>query len=60
MLVGHASGGYIQTVPSDEAFGAHRMAVDTGGHSGYWDEDSYSLLNQAAVVSGRYDQVVDP
>ncbi|WP_225824775.1 alpha/beta hydrolase [Streptomyces naphthomycinicus] len=52
--------GPIQTVPSDEAFGAHRMAVDTGGHSGYWDEDSYSLQNQAAVVTGRYDQVVDP
>lgn len=52
--------GYIQTVPSDEAFGAHRMAVDTGGHSGYWDKDSFSLQNQAAVVTGRYNQVVDP
>ncbi|MFF4489776.1 alpha/beta hydrolase [Streptomyces sp. NPDC001544] len=52
--------GYVQTVPSDEAFGAHRMAVDTGGHSGYWDEDSISLQNQAAVVVGRYSQVVDP
>lgn len=52
--------GYIQTVPSDEAFGAHRMAVDTGGHSGYWDQGSTSLYNQAAVVTGRYNQVVDP
>ncbi|MCH0559709.1 alpha/beta hydrolase [Streptomyces sp. MUM 16J] len=52
--------GYIQTVPSDEAFGAHRMAVDTGGHSGYWDKGSYSLWNQAAVVTGRYNQVVYP
>ncbi|MEU6403585.1 alpha/beta hydrolase [Streptomyces sp. NPDC046985] len=52
--------GYIQTVPSDEAFGAHRMAVDTSGHSGYWDERSFSLQNQAAVVTGRYNQVVDP
>ncbi|MEW2291952.1 alpha/beta hydrolase [Streptomyces sp. NPDC006743] len=52
--------GLIQTVPSDEAFGAHRMAVDTGGHSGYWDENSTSLQNQAAVVTGRYNQVVDP
>jgi len=52
--------GYIQTVPSDEAFGARRMAVDTSGHSGYWDKDSVSLQNQAAVVTGRYDQVVEP
>ncbi|MEV6113723.1 alpha/beta hydrolase [Streptomyces sp. NPDC052109] len=49
--------GYVQTVPSDEAFGAHRMHVDTSGHSGYWDERSDSLKNQAAVVVGRYDKV---
>ncbi|MER6976531.1 alpha/beta hydrolase [Streptomyces carpinensis] len=49
--------GYIQTIPSDEAFGAHRMDVDTSGHSGYWDEDSKGLKNQAAVVVGRYDKV---
>ncbi|MHB9860120.1 alpha/beta hydrolase [Streptomyces sp. YIM S03343] len=52
--------GPIQTVPSDEAFGAHRMGVDTSGHSGYWDKGSYSLWNQAAVVTGRYNQVVYP
>ncbi|MEU6536870.1 alpha/beta hydrolase [Streptomyces sp. NPDC047000] len=52
--------GYIQTVPSDEAFGAHRMAVDTSGHSGYWNKDSSSLWNQAAVATGRYNQVVYP
>ncbi|MFF6906032.1 alpha/beta hydrolase [Streptomyces sp. NPDC012389] len=49
--------GYIQTVPSDEAFGAHRMDVDTGGHSDYWNRDSQSLKNQALVVVGRYDDV---
>lgn len=49
--------GPIQTVPSDEAFEAHRMHVDTSGHSGYWDEGSDSLKNQAAVVVGRYDYV---
>ncbi|OLZ62050.1 hypothetical protein AV521_43020 [Streptomyces sp. IMTB 2501] len=49
--------GYIQTIPSDEAFGAHRMDVNTSGHSGYWDEGSQSLKNQAAVVAGRYDKV---
>jgi hypothetical protein len=52
--------GYIQTVPSDEAFGAHRMAVDAFGHSGYWDEGTDSLGNQAAVVTGRYNAVVEP
>ncbi|WP_171110004.1 MULTISPECIES: alpha/beta hydrolase [unclassified Streptomyces] len=49
--------GYVQVVPSDEAFGAHRMDVDTSGHSGYWDHGSQSLWNQAAVVTGRYNQV---
>ncbi|MFF4933816.1 alpha/beta hydrolase [Streptomyces griseofuscus] len=49
--------GPIQTVPSDEAFDAHRMHVDTSGHSGYWNEGSDSLMNQAAVVVGRYNHV---
>ncbi|WP_030345412.1 alpha/beta hydrolase [Streptomyces sp. NRRL S-1022] len=49
--------GYIQTIPSDESFGAHRMDVDTSGHSGYWTERSTSIKNQAAVVVGRYDKV---
>ncbi|MFJ9035730.1 alpha/beta hydrolase [Streptomyces sp. NPDC102406] len=49
--------GYIQNIPTDEAFGAHRMAVDTSGHSGYWDEGSTSLQNQANVVVGRYNRV---
>ncbi|MEU5049843.1 alpha/beta hydrolase [Streptomyces sp. NPDC021096] len=48
---------YIHVVPSDEEFGAHRMKVDTKGHSGYWDERSISLRNQAAVVTRRYDMV---
>ncbi len=49
--------GYIENVPSDEAFGGHRMDVDTSGHSGYWDPDSESLKNQASVVVGQYDRV---
>ncbi|QNE75266.1 hypothetical protein F0344_12175 [Streptomyces finlayi] len=49
--------GYIQTVPSDEAFGAHRMDVDTSGHSEYWNRDSQSLKNQALVVAGQYSRV---
>ncbi|MFJ3641235.1 alpha/beta hydrolase [Streptomyces sp. NPDC090108] len=40
------SAGVIQTIPSDEAFGAHRMEVNMSGHSGYWDEGSVSLENQ--------------
>ncbi|WP_225098673.1 alpha/beta hydrolase [Streptomyces sp. CoH27] len=49
--------GYITTIPSDEAFGAHRMHVSTSGHSGYWDEGSASLENQGAVVVGKYGDV---
>ncbi|MEU4496881.1 alpha/beta hydrolase [Streptomyces sp. NPDC023998] len=49
--------GYVQTVPSDEAFGAHRMDVDTSGHSDYWNRGSQSLKNQAAVVVGNYNRV---
>ncbi|MFI9465613.1 alpha/beta hydrolase [Streptomyces xiamenensis] len=44
-------------VPSDNHFGAQQMATDTQGHSGYWDEGSGSLENQALVVVGRYDDV---
>ncbi|MEU1227354.1 alpha/beta hydrolase [Streptomyces sp. NPDC005828] len=49
--------GYVQTVPSDELFGAHRMDVDTSGHSDYWTRDSESLKNQSKVVAGAYDKV---
>ncbi|WP_340557640.1 alpha/beta hydrolase [Streptomyces sp. GSL17-111] len=44
-------------VPSDDVFGAKQMTTDTYGHSAYWDEDSQSLLNQAAVVTGNYGKV---
>jgi len=43
--------------PTDPAFGGNRYTVDTRGHSGYWDEHSTSLANQAAIVVGRYDLV---
>lgn len=49
--------GYVTSIPSDESFGAHRMDVDTGGHSDYWTQDSQSLKNQAWVVVGRYNRV---
>ncbi len=44
-------------VPSDPRFGGHQMSSDTQGHSGYWDEGSESLENQALVVVGRYGDV---
>jgi hypothetical protein len=43
--------------PTDPALGANRFVVDTSGHDGYWDPDSVSLRNQAAIVAGRYDLV---
>ncbi|WP_242582882.1 alpha/beta hydrolase [Streptomyces sp. MST-110588] len=43
--------------PSDDLFGANQMSTDTTEHSNYWNEKSTSLLNQAAVVAGRYDKV---
>ncbi|MCQ0024331.1 alpha/beta hydrolase family protein [Streptomyces somaliensis DSM 40738] len=53
---GHERGSYW-VIPSDEWFGAHQMATDTEGHSGYWDEGSQSLRNQGLVVAGKYDDV---
>ncbi|MGW1763467.1 alpha/beta hydrolase [Streptomyces sp. NPDC002073] len=50
-------GGGVFVIPSDDLFGAHQMRTDTEGHSGYWDTGSTSLRNQAAVVTGRYDEV---
>ncbi|MEU1487724.1 alpha/beta hydrolase [Streptomyces sp. NPDC005752] len=52
---GHGGDGF--RIPSDEQFGANQMTTDTEGHSGYWDEGSDSLKNQALVVAGRGDEV---
>ncbi|GHF37196.1 hypothetical protein GCM10010218_18450 [Streptomyces mashuensis] len=46
-----------QNVPSDRAFGANIMQTTAKDHGGYWDDGSVSLENQAAVVTGRYEQV---
>lgn len=44
--------------PSNPDFGANIVATDgSRGHSGYWDEGSQSLLNQARVTVGQYDRV---
>ncbi|MFJ6238419.1 alpha/beta hydrolase [Streptomyces griseus] len=65
-------GGGVFLIPSDEVFGANQM--NTGaeggegpggtkgveGHSGYWDESSTALKNQALVVVGEYGDVTKP
>ncbi|MFG3406007.1 alpha/beta hydrolase [Streptomyces sp. NPDC048142] len=51
-------GGGVAIIPSDELFGAHQMSTGgSEGHSEYWDRDTDSLRNQAAVVTGRYGKV---
>ncbi|KQX28862.1 hypothetical protein ASD97_05595 [Streptomyces sp. Root63] len=45
------------TIPTDERFGGNIMRSDSGGHSGFWDPESTSLRNQAAVIAGKYDRV---
>ena len=49
--------GEDSTVPTDPDFGGNVMHSDSPGHSGYWEGNSVSLQNQAAVISGRYDEV---
>ncbi|UWM49331.1 alpha/beta hydrolase family protein [Streptomyces carpaticus] len=45
-------------VPTMNEFGGNHMQSEAlGVHSGYWDEGSVDLRNQAAVVVGRYDEV---
>ncbi|MEV0917284.1 alpha/beta hydrolase [Streptomyces sp. NPDC049967] len=44
-------------IPTDESFGGKIMTSDSGGHTGFYDEDSVSLRNQAAVIAGKYGKV---
>ncbi|PZT74450.1 MULTISPECIES: alpha/beta hydrolase [unclassified Streptomyces] len=44
-------------IPTDESFGGNIMKSDAEGHTGFYDEDSLSLFNQAAVIAGRYSKV---
>lgn len=64
-------GGGVFLIPSDEVFGANQMNTDpegagptatkgVEGHSGYWDESSTALKNQALVVVGEYGDVTKP
>ncbi len=43
--------------PHYQEFGANRYHVDTGGHSDYWNENSQSVDNQAAIIAGDYSAV---
>ena len=52
---GHGGDRFV--IPSDPEFGANQLTTDTEGHSGYWDESSQSLMNQALVVVGKGDEV---
>ncbi|WP_052867046.1 alpha/beta hydrolase [Streptomyces niger] len=54
-LVGLGGDGNI---PTDPEFGGNIMKSDAGSHGAFWDQGSTSLRNQAAVVTGKYDQVV--
>lgn len=53
-LVGLGDNG---TIPTDGRFGGNVMRSDSDGHSGFWDEGSQSLRNQAAVITGTYRKV---
>ncbi|QSB05997.1 alpha/beta hydrolase [Natronoglycomyces albus] len=46
--------------PGSNGFGAESLASSgADGHSGYWEENSQSLLNQAYVMGGMEDQVTN-
>ncbi|MFC8621469.1 alpha/beta hydrolase [Streptomyces anulatus] len=45
------------TIPTDEGFGGNIMKSDSADHGGFWDPESTSLRNQAAVIAGKYDRV---
>ncbi|WP_236245205.1 alpha/beta hydrolase [Streptomyces sp. CC210A] len=45
------------TIPTDESFGGNIMKSDSSGHTGFWDEESQSIRNQAAVIAGKYSKV---
>ncbi|MER6598732.1 alpha/beta hydrolase [Streptomyces parvus] len=45
------------TIPTDERFGGNIMKSDSGDHGGFWDPESISLRNQAAVIAGKCERV---
>ncbi|MFB7374378.1 alpha/beta hydrolase [Streptomyces sp. NPDC056222] len=54
-LVGHGEG---WTIPTDRGFGGNIMESDSPDHGGFWNPESTSLKNQAAVISGHRDEVI--
>ena len=48
-----AAGLTLGADPAEPDFGGRAIAVDTHGHSGYWDPDSQSLLNQGRIIAGK-------
>ena len=55
-IVEHIADSSHGTAPSVEGFGGNRFAVDTSGHSNYWNNNSESLTNQARILVGAYDK----
>ncbi|MEW2080762.1 alpha/beta hydrolase [Streptomyces sp. NPDC005283] len=55
-LVGH--GGDWWNVPTDPEFGGNVMESDSPDHGGFWNPESTSLANQAAVIAGKHDKVI--
>lgn len=53
-LVGLGDNGIV---PTDMRFGGNIMRSDSVDHSGFWDDNSISLRNQAAVITGIYEEV---
>ncbi|MEV8332777.1 alpha/beta hydrolase [Streptomyces niveus] len=44
------------TIPTDPAFGSNVLQSDSADHSGFWNENSLSLSQQAFVVTGQYER----
>ncbi|RDG38983.1 alpha/beta hydrolase [Streptomyces corynorhini] len=45
------------TIPTDESFGGNIVESDSTDHSGFWNRNSTSLRNQAAVVTENFEKV---
>ncbi|CAL9425536.1 hypothetical protein SUDANB145_01939 [Streptomyces sp. enrichment culture] len=52
-VINHLSDYTLGRDPMLGGFGGNNFAVDTHGHSGYWDEGSDSLDNQGRIIAGK-------
>lgn len=48
----YAAGLTLGRDPRSDVFGGHNIEIDTSGHSGYWDVDSTTLMNQGRIIVG--------